>query len=150
MPPTNATGQDECHQASRMRRRLKPSHLSVQEFPVAAVHIHLDPASLSMRIHLASICSAVFSRYHRKEENIPRTPVVVYGNASKQCTEARHERRWSVAPSVPNGTEGYFRVRSRSSAVSRDFAASRIVALRRGNGATANSNLVRRTPSSPV
>jgi hypothetical protein len=29
-----------------MRRRLKPSHLSGQEFPVAAVHVHLDPASL--------------------------------------------------------------------------------------------------------
>jgi hypothetical protein len=29
---------------------LKPSHLSIQEFPVAAVHTHLDPASVG-RIH---------------------------------------------------------------------------------------------------
>jgi hypothetical protein len=37
------TGQDKHHQAKRMRRRLKPSHLPIQEFPVVAIHIHLDP-----------------------------------------------------------------------------------------------------------
>src|ERR1700730_13061124 len=45
------TGQDEHHQANRMWRRLKPPHLSGQESPVAAVHMHLDPASLPVTIH---------------------------------------------------------------------------------------------------
>jgi hypothetical protein len=36
---------------------VKPYHLSVQEFPVAAVHMHLDPASLPVRIRWPSICS---------------------------------------------------------------------------------------------
>jgi hypothetical protein len=57
MPTRNATAT-----MSIIRRcRLKPSHLSVQEFLVSAIHMHLDPASLSVAIHWPSICSAARS-----------------------------------------------------------------------------------------
>jgi hypothetical protein len=54
-----STGYDEHDQANRIGRRLEASYLSVQEFLVSTIHMHLDPASLPVRTISPSICSAI-------------------------------------------------------------------------------------------
>jgi hypothetical protein len=67
-----STGYDEHDQANRIGRRLEASYLSVQEFLVSAIHMHLDPASLPVRTISPSICSAI-----SESDRYPNIDVVV-------------------------------------------------------------------------